>query len=122
MRIIHSFIHSFINSFIHSFIHHRDGTGVAVLKFVGVAEAAHEIHDAVQILEREALDSSQGELAEGGSTIRRMMNGQGKFHDQGDAKWIVIRGQIRGHNDTPYQPPGGWPPSGRIWCFLITID
>jgi hypothetical protein len=21
----------------------------------------------------------------------------GKFHDQGDAKWIVIRGQLRGH-------------------------
>jgi hypothetical protein len=26
----------------------------------------------------------------------------GKFHDQGDAKWIVIRGQLRGHNDTPF--------------------
>jgi hypothetical protein len=25
----------------------------------------------------------------------------GKFHDQGDARWIVIRGQVRGHNDTP---------------------
>jgi hypothetical protein len=30
----------------------------------------------------------------------------GEFRDQGDAKWIVIRGQLRGHNDTP---------SGRIW-------
>jgi hypothetical protein len=29
----------------------------------------------------------------------------GEFHDQGDAKWIVIRGQLRGHNDTPC---GGW--------------
>jgi hypothetical protein len=25
----------------------------------------------------------------------------GKFHDQGDAKWMVIRGQLRGHNNTP---------------------
>jgi hypothetical protein len=24
-----------------------------------------------------------------------------KFHDQGDAEWIVIRGQLRGHNDMP---------------------
>jgi hypothetical protein len=23
----------------------------------------------------------------------------GDCHDQGDAKWIVIRGQLRGHND-----------------------
>jgi hypothetical protein len=29
----------------------------------------------------------------------------GKFHDQGDAKWIVIRGQLRGHNDTPCGRP-----------------
>jgi hypothetical protein len=52
----------------------------------------------------------------------------GEFHDQGDAKWIVIRGQLRGHNDTPFgrptlsrsiSRPGGWQPSGRIWCFLI---
>jgi hypothetical protein len=34
----------------------------------------------------------------------------GKFHDQGDAKWIVIRGQLRGHNDTPFgRPTLGWP-------------
>jgi hypothetical protein len=26
---------------------------------------------------------------------------KGEFHDQGDAKWIVIRLQLRGHNDTP---------------------
>jgi hypothetical protein len=25
----------------------------------------------------------------------------GKFHDQGDAKWLVIGGQLRGHNDMP---------------------
>jgi hypothetical protein len=34
----------------------------------------------------------------------------GEFHDQADAKWIVIRGQLRGHNDMPF----GWPtPGGR---------
>jgi hypothetical protein len=34
----------------------------------------------------------------------------GKFHDQGDAKWIVIRGRLRGHNDTPFgRPAPGWP-------------
>jgi hypothetical protein len=27
----------------------------------------------------------------------------------GDAKWIVIRGQLRGHNDTPFE----WPTPGR---------
>jgi hypothetical protein len=26
----------------------------------------------------------------------------GEFHDQGDAKWIVFRGQLWGHNDTPF--------------------
>jgi hypothetical protein len=33
----------------------------------------------------------------------------GKFHDEGDAKWIVIRGQLRRHNDTPF----GWPAPSR---------
>jgi hypothetical protein len=33
----------------------------------------------------------------------------GEFHDQGDAKWIVIRRPLRGHNDTPF----GWPAPGR---------
>jgi hypothetical protein len=27
---------------------------------------------------------------------------EGEFHDQGDAKWIVIRGQINIHNDIPF--------------------
>jgi hypothetical protein len=26
---------------------------------------------------------------------------EGEFHDQADSKWIVIRGLLRGHNDTP---------------------
>jgi hypothetical protein len=34
---------------------------------------------------------------------------EGEFHDQGDAKWIVIRGQLRGH-DTPC----GRPAPGRL--------
>jgi hypothetical protein len=37
----------------------------------------------------------------------------GEFHDQGDAKWIVIRGQLWGHNDTL---------AGRNRCFLVTIN
>jgi hypothetical protein len=54
----------------------------------------------------------------------------GEFRDQGDAKWMVIRGQLRGHNDTPFgrptpgRPigrPGGWPPSEHIWFFLLLL-
>jgi pyruvate/2-oxoglutarate dehydrogenase complex dihydrolipoamide acyltransferase (E2) component len=53
---------------------------------------------------------------------------KGNFHDQGgDAKWIVIRRQLMGHNDTPLraasprpanQLSGVWPPFGCIWCFF----
>jgi hypothetical protein len=37
---------------------------------------------------------------------------KGEFHDQGDAKWIVIKWQQRGHNNTPCgrPTPGGWLP------------
>jgi hypothetical protein len=44
----------------------------------------------------------------------------GKFHDQGDAKWIVIRGQLRGHNDMPFgQPtPGVGRPQGVFGGFI----
>jgi hypothetical protein len=42
-----------------------------------------------------------------------------EFHDQGDAKWIVIRGPLRGHKDTPF----GWPthgrPIGRPGAYLV---
>jgi hypothetical protein len=39
-----------------------------------------------------------------------LMSRYGEFHDQGDAKWIVIRGQLRGHNDMPFgRPTPGWP-------------
>jgi hypothetical protein len=39
-----------------------------------------------------------------------------KFHDKGDAKWIVTRGKLRGHNDTPF----GRPTPGRpIGCPVV---
>jgi hypothetical protein len=40
--------------------------------------------------------------------------GCGDFHDQADAEWIVFRGQLRGHIDTPCGRPTGWlqPPTG----------
>jgi hypothetical protein len=35
---------------------------------------------------------------------------KGEFQGQADAKWIVIRGPLRGHNDTPCRrPTPGWP-------------
>jgi hypothetical protein len=37
------------------------------------------------------------------------VDAESEFRDQGDAKWIVIRGQLRGHNVTPF----GWPTPGR---------
>jgi hypothetical protein len=37
----------------------------------------------------------------------------GEVHDQGDAKWIVIRGQLRGPNDTPFGRPTPSQPIGR---------
>jgi hypothetical protein len=30
---------------------------------------------------------------------------EGKFHDQGDAKWIVIRRPLRGHKDMHFGQP-----------------
>jgi hypothetical protein len=37
----------------------------------------------------------------------------GKFHDQGDAKWIVIRRSLSGYNDTPCGRPAPGRPIGR---------
>jgi hypothetical protein len=59
---------------------------------------------------------------------------KGKFHDQWDAKWIVIRGQLRGHNDTPFGHPtpgscesscagrcGSVPPPGEeVWMVMLS--
>jgi hypothetical protein len=56
----------------------------------------------------------------------RSVHVNGKFHGQGDAKWIVIRGQLRGHNDTlcggpapswPIGRPGSGRPQGIIVVF-----
>jgi hypothetical protein len=66
------------------------------------------------------------ESAIGSSRVSRLATPSGEFHDQGDARWVVIRGQLRRRNDTPFrwptpgQPigqPGGWLPEGRNWCF-----
>jgi hypothetical protein len=37
----------------------------------------------------------------------------GEFHDQGDAKWIVIRRSLWGHNDTPCGRPAPGRPISR---------
>jgi hypothetical protein len=37
----------------------------------------------------------------------------GEFRDQGDAEWMVIKGQLRGHNDTPFGRPTPGRPVGR---------
>jgi hypothetical protein len=40
------------------------------------------------------------DVVEGGPKAVSLV-AQGKFHDQGDAEWIVIRRSLWGHNDTP---------------------
>jgi hypothetical protein len=44
---------------------------------------------------------------------------KGEFHDQGDAKWIVVRGPLRGHNDTPFRRPTALR---AYLVFLVTIN
>jgi hypothetical protein len=39
---------------------------------------------------------------------------EGKFHDQGDAKWKVIRGQLRDHDYTPCGRPTPGRPIGQL--------
>jgi hypothetical protein len=38
---------------------------------------------------------------------------EGDFRDQADTEWIVIRTQLRGHNDTPFGRPTPGRPVGR---------
>jgi hypothetical protein len=38
----------------------------------------------------------------------------GEFHDQGDAKWIVIKGQLRGHIYMPFRRLTPGRPFGRL--------
>jgi hypothetical protein len=46
-------------------------------------------------------------------------DGNGKFHNQGDAKWIVIRGQLR---VITIRPSGGQPPAGpRILRYKLLL-
>jgi hypothetical protein len=54
-------------------------------------------------------------------------HGHGESHDQADAEWIVIRTQLRSHNDTPFgrpapRPPRVWLPFGHILYVLVTIN
>jgi hypothetical protein len=48
----------------------------------------------------------------------------GELHDQGDAKWIVIREQLRDHNDMPFgRPPAGLSAALKAYLvFLVTIN
>jgi hypothetical protein len=48
----------------------------------------------------------------------------GEFHDPGDAKRIVIRRQLWGHNDTPFgQPTDRGLAALRVYLvFLVTIN
>jgi hypothetical protein len=47
---------------------------------------------------------------EGTQPENLMKRAKGRSHDQADAEWIVTRGPIRGHNDTPFgQPTPSWP-------------
>jgi hypothetical protein len=52
-------------------------------------------------------------LVRRGMRFELLLLPKGKFHDQGDAKWVVIRGQLRGHNDTPFEQPTPVWPIGR---------
>jgi hypothetical protein len=51
--------------------------------------------------------------------MRPLMIVPGEFHDQGDAKWVVIRGQLRGHNDMPFGRP---IPQPAYWFQLMFIS
>jgi hypothetical protein len=63
------------------------------------------------------------------NVIIRRAAPHGEFHDQGDAKWIVISGPLWGQQYAlqeanprlAYQPPRDWPLSGRIWWFQLLI-
>jgi hypothetical protein len=39
---------------------------------------------------------------------------EGGFHNQGEAKWIVIRRSVLGHNDTPCEQLAPGRPIGRL--------
>jgi hypothetical protein len=53
----------------------------------------------------------------------------GGFHDQAEAEWLVIRGLLRGHNDTPFGRPTPGQPIGRpgvgrplgVFCMFLLL-
>jgi hypothetical protein len=53
------------------------------------------------------------EKEEKGKEERGKEKSAGQSHDQADAEWVVIRTQLRGHNDTPFGRPAPGRPSGR---------
>jgi hypothetical protein len=61
---------------------------------------------------------------------KKVLFHKGDFHDQGDAKWIVIRRSLWGHNDTPFGRPTPGRPDGRpgvgrpsgVMGGLVTIN
>jgi hypothetical protein len=65
------------------------------------------------------MESSEAESTTGGRVRKKSQkllemedfaHALGEFHDQGGAKWIVIRRPLWGHNDTPFGwPTPGWP-------------
>jgi hypothetical protein len=46
-------------------------------------------------------------------TRKYYQNSGGGCHDWADAQWIVIRGPLRGHDDTPFGRPTPGQPVGR---------
>jgi hypothetical protein len=57
----------------------------------------------VEVSRDRALQSEAVGL-EDGEQQRSQVQTDGQFHDPGDAEWMVIRGQLRGFNDTPSRP------------------
>jgi hypothetical protein len=137
---VHSFIHSFIYSFIHLFIppsvcDSRDSlpsaelTSSAILSarfmtpgsFVkGYLRTPLKFHPGPPclIFLRPASKPPpklphghfSGGPPAGQTTCRRLQPPWSKLHDKRGAKWIVITGQFRGHNDMPF----GRPTPGRL--------
>jgi hypothetical protein len=58
----------------------------------------------------------------GRTPVHRFLEaGDGDFHDRADAKWIVIRGPLRGHNDMPCGRPTPGLAALRAYLVLLSI-
>jgi hypothetical protein len=86
--------------------------------------------EGVQARHEEEAAQSQADENESHVIVWEARNGE--FHDQADAKRIVVRRPLRGHNDThcgwplanpwlAYWPPGAWLPLERIWRFQLLL-